>query len=54
MESRDTSGGSGANFIVEWSAETASEAPIIEAVMVGMDGVHGLSFASRAVEIARP
>ena len=54
VESKDTSGGSGANFIVEWSGETVSEAPIIDAVMVGMAGVHGLSFASRAVELARP
>ena len=51
VEAKDTSGGSGANFIVEWSGDDEVNPPIIEAVMVGMDGAHGLSFASRGQEI---
>ncbi len=42
---RDTVGGSGANFIVEWSAQQAVDEPIIEAVMVGIAGTQGICFS---------
>jgi len=41
----DTKGGSGANFLVEWVAETSVATPLIECLMAGMSGTHGLSFA---------
>lgn len=44
---RDTSGGSGANFIVEWQAEQAVNPPIIETVMIGTQSQLGISFTSR-------
>jgi hypothetical protein len=50
IEQQDASGGSGANFLVEWSAEETVNRPIIEAIMIG-DG--GLSFTSRGVPIDR-
>ena len=50
VEKGDRSGGSGANFIVEWSAQKEINPPIIEAIMIGVDGV---SFTSRGVPIAR-
>lgn len=53
VEKQDTTGGSGANFIVEWSAEDAVNQPIIEAVMIGVDKTHNLSFTSRGQPIAR-
>ena len=53
VEKRDVEGGSGANFIVDWSAEEAVNPPIIEAVMVGVDETHNLSFTSRGEPIGR-
>ena len=38
-------GGSGANFIVEWAAKTEVNKPIIEAVMIGIEGQASISFA---------
>ncbi|MEH2139013.1 DUF3124 domain-containing protein [Nostoc sp.] len=42
----DTSGGLGANFIVEWVAQTNISEPIVEAVMIGTDFQQGISFIS--------
>lgn len=47
----DTSGGSGANFIVRWNANTTMNAPIIEAIMVGTGSQQGVSFTSRGVPL---
>ncbi len=43
----DRSGGSGANFIVVWQAETPVNQPIIETVMIGTQSQLGISFTSR-------
>lgn len=50
VKEQDDSGGLGANFVVEWSAQDAINRPIIEAVMIGKDG---LSFVSRGEPIER-
>ena len=50
---QDTAGGSGANFIVEWSAEHAVNVPIVETVMTGVDKGHNFSFTSRGQPIAK-
>ncbi|MBD2448611.1 DUF3124 domain-containing protein [Nostoc sp. FACHB-152] len=42
----DTSGGVGANFIVEWVAAQEISEPIVEAVMIGTDFQQGISFIS--------
>lgn len=42
----NTSGGSGANFIVEWISETEVSEPVIESVMIGVSGTQGLAFSS--------
>ena len=44
VEQRDSSGGSGANFLVEWVADREVHEPIIEAVMVGFDATRSVSF----------
>ena len=44
VEQNDPRGGSGANFIVEWVAESKVAQPIVEAVMIGISGQQGLSF----------
>jgi hypothetical protein len=43
----DRSGGSGANFIVIWQADTPVNPPIIETVMIGTQSQLGISFTSR-------
>ncbi len=43
----DTSGGWGANYIIQWKSETEVNEPIIESVTYGSRGTHSLSFVSR-------
>jgi hypothetical protein len=47
----DTTGGTGANFIVRWSAQKEVNTPIIESVMIGMKSGQGISFVSPGQEI---
>ncbi len=51
VKESDRSGGSGANFIVKWKADTPVTEPIIEAVMVSTASQQGLSFSSRGQAI---
>lgn len=46
IEERDTTGGWGANFIVEWGAETPVHEPVIEAVMISTRSAQGISMIS--------
>jgi hypothetical protein len=49
VERHDVTGGSGANFIVEWHAgATATHPPLIEAVMVGRSGTNAISFVRKS------
>lgn len=45
VERDDATGGSGANFLVEWVAEEEVTEPIIESVMIDTKGQQGISFA---------
>lgn len=47
IKESDTTGGSGANFLVEWVSEHPVQEPVIEAVMVGRKG-SGLAAFSRS------
>ena len=47
----DKSGGSGANFIVEWRSDEYVNPPIIESIMIGTRSQQGISFTSRGREI---
>ncbi|MFH1984170.1 MAG: DUF3124 domain-containing protein [Pseudomonadota bacterium] len=49
---RDKAGGSGANFIVEWTSKTAVNPPLIETVMIGAESQQGISFTSRGQVIS--
>lgn len=53
IEEHDVSGGTGANFIVEWSASRPVSPPVIEAVMIGTRSNQGISFTSRGQPIQR-
>ncbi|MUL35496.1 DUF3124 domain-containing protein [Gloeocapsopsis dulcis] len=46
INTTDNSGGLGANFIVDWVAQTNVSEPIIEAVMIGTGFQQGISFIS--------
>ncbi len=48
---RDKSGGSGANFIVEWQSDKFVNPPIVESIMIGTQAQQGISFTSRGKEI---
>jgi hypothetical protein len=48
---REKSGGSGANFIVEWQSDEYVNPPIIESIMIGTQTQQGISFTSRGREI---
>ena len=43
----DTTGGSGANFLVKWQSRTKVNPPLIEGVMIGTRSGQGISFVSR-------
>lgn len=47
IQQNDSTGGSGANFIVVWEAEEPINPPIIETVMIGTQSQLGISFTSR-------
>ncbi len=51
VKESDTSGGSGANFIVKWQAEGKIHAPLMEAIMISTRMQLGISFTSRGVVI---
>jgi hypothetical protein len=53
VPSNDTTGGVGANFLVEWSADQGALSPLTEAVMVTGPGTPGPSFTSRGRVISR-
>ncbi|WP_300459787.1 DUF3124 domain-containing protein [Desulfobacula sp.] len=44
---RDKTGGSGANFVVEWHADRFVNPPIVESIMIGAQSGQGISFLSR-------
>jgi Protein of unknown function (DUF3124) len=46
VQDEDTSGGSGANFIVNWTAKKGISEPVVEAVMIGTTSGQGISFTS--------
>ena len=50
VDRSDESGGSGANFIVEWEIEPGSHRPLVEAVMLGSSGPTGYAFTSVGVD----
>lgn len=51
IEREDTSGGTGANFLVAWGAKRNTK-PLFQAVMISTTGQHGLSFIADGVSLA--
>ena len=50
---KEIEGGSGANFIVEWISDTKVNMPVIEAVMVGIEGQTSISFVRNGIAIKK-
>ena len=50
---KDNTGGSGANFIVEWHSNKPINPPIIETVMIGTQSQLGISFTSRGQAVGQ-
>ena len=46
VEQLDREGGIGANFVIDWNADTRVSEPVIEAVMIGEAGTQGVAFVS--------
>ena len=51
INERDRTGGTGATFIVHWSADSTIPPPYFEAVMISTPGSQGLSFTTKGVPI---
>ena len=47
VKETDTTGGSGANFIVRWRSDAAVTPPLMESVMISTKSSQGVSFTSR-------
>ncbi|HTH18368.1 MAG TPA: DUF3124 domain-containing protein [Magnetospirillum sp.] len=52
VEHKDNAGGTGANFVVQWTAERPISAPVIEVVNAYFFGPHSLAFTSPGKVIA--
>ncbi len=49
VERKESEGGSGANFVIEWSAATATNPPVVEALHADIkSGNHALTFITSA------
>ena len=52
IEQQDNSGGSGANFLIEWYSKKQLN-PLFQAVMVGGLGAQAFSFTTEGIEVER-
>ena len=53
VEEKDKSGGSGANFIVEWQTDIKVSSPIVEAIMITTRMGQGISFMTTGKVVKR-
>lgn len=52
VEEKDSTGGSGANFLVDWTAKAQLDPPLVETVMVGTSGSRAIAFSRSGVTIS--
>jgi len=52
IEQQDTSGGSGANFLIDWYSKKPLN-PLFQAVMVGGLGAQAFSFTTNGIEVSK-
>ncbi len=53
IEEDDTEGGTGANFIINWAANSRHVTPIFQGVMISTNGQQGISFLTEGVSICK-
>lgn len=51
IDEKDREGGTGANFLFEWTIEAGSNEPFFEAVMISTSGQQGLSFTTHGIPL---
>lgn len=51
IEKNDTKGGTGANFLVNWGAQTRQLKPVFQGVMISTGGQQGISFVTEGVSL---
>ena len=51
IDEKDSHGGSGANFIFDWSLNQSGHEPLFEAVMISTSGQQGISFLTQGVTL---
>lgn len=51
IDERDNKGGTGANFIFDWTKKPESNDPIFEAIMISTSGQQGLSFTTQGQKL---
>lgn len=49
IDEKDNHGGSGANFIFEWTKQENTHEPIFDAVMISTSGQQGISFTTQGI-----
>lgn len=52
IEESDTSGGTGANFLIKWSSTNKNVEPIFEGIMISTNGQQGISFTTKGISIS--
>jgi len=52
IEENDTSGGTGANFIINWGASSKNVRPLFQGIMISTHGQQGVSFSTTGVSIS--
>lgn len=52
IEENDTSGGTGANFIINWGASSVDVMPLFQGIMISTNGQQGVSFSTTGVSIS--
>ena len=52
VELNDASGGSGANFIIRWAADSPISPPLVESLHINMDGGKAVVFMTQSVPIS--
>lgn len=53
VKTSDTTGGWGANFIVQWNSEKEVSEPIVQSLMIGTHSAHSVSFITQGRVIAK-
>lgn len=52
VERKESAGGSGANFVIDWQSDAPANAPLVEALHVDVHGSRGLTFITHTRPIA--